>query len=409
MIRRRLPILLFVGIAAALTIAFLAQPKDESHEPEQLQGGPLVQLAPYLRRLGDGPDGEISARTYVDAAMEGVLGSPREVVLEALRSPDAAARYAGLLAVPRYGPPDAALADALGPLLADESTRVRRLAGTACGFLGAEFESVEDALAKAAGDPDADVRTEALATLAKRTTRAAERVPLFRAALDDQDARVRAAAAKGLARVELGQHLAPEAQQRLGRRLAAAMTDASPDVRMYAVMALGRLGPSAAPHVPAALTLLDDESTLVRGTAANALGEIGTDALPAIAAALADAGPQRAASLLWSLRVIGKPALPVLRAALRHDAPSVRVQAALKLWELDEPVEASLVVLAAVLDGSDAAARRLAARGFARMGTAGAEARPALLRHRDDPDEAVRDAVRSALARIDAAAGSPPK
>ncbi len=401
---RRLPLLVFLGLALVLTLVFLAQPEPEV--PAAVEGGPLVQLAPHIRRLEDGPDGELSARTFVEATMDTVAGSPRAVVLEALQAPDWAARYAGLLAVPRYGPPDGALAEALEPLLGDPSARVRRTAATACGFLGVEFAQVEEALAKAATDEAADVRTEAMATLAKRTTDAAGRLSLFRDGLRDDTSAVRAAAAKGLARIELQERLPVEAQAPLGVALARALDDDAPDVRMYAAMALGRLGPAAAPHVPALVARLDDGSTLVRGTVANALGEVGAPAVPAIAAALDGATPAKAASLLWSLRVIGAAGLPVLRTALAHDAASVRVQAALKLWELEEPIEASLRVLGEVLDGSDAEARRLAARGFARMGTAGATARSVLARHSDDADPAVRDAVRSALARIDAA---PPK
>ena len=208
--RRTIPLLVFIAIAVVLTAVFLSQPAPQA--PETIEGGPLVQLAPHLRRLEDGPDGEVSARGFVEVTMEQVVGSPRAVVLEALTAPDAAARYAGVLAVPRYGPPDEALADALRPLLADESVRVRRTAATACGFLGAEFETVEEALARAARDADDGVRAEAMATLAKRTTRAAESLALFHGGLEDGQAPVRAAAAKGLARIELQERL-PGAEQ----------------------------------------------------------------------------------------------------------------------------------------------------------------------------------------------------
>lgn len=399
MTRRWLPAVVFVVLVGGLTAVYVAQPEPVA-PPTPVEGGPLVQLAPHLRGLEDGPDGELSARAYVEATLDRLPGSPRAPILEALRHPDWGARWAGLLAVPRYGPADGQLAVALQPLLSDESVRVRRLAATACGVLGAEYDAVEPALEAAARDEDPGVRAEALATLAGRTARGPVLWTLFAEALGDVHGPARAAAAKGLARIELGDVLPPRVLGRVRRVLRAAMQDELPDVRMYAVMALGRVGPAAAEDVPAMLALLDDGSTLVRGTAANALGEVGEAALPAIGEALRASDGERAASLLWALRLIGTPALPTLRAALEHPSPTLRVQAALKLWELDQPTAPSVAVLIAALEGQDDDAIRLAARGLARMGTAGAAARPVLERMRDHEDEVVRSAVRSALARI---------
>lgn len=406
MSRRALPIIVFVVIVAALTIALWMQPPAPEPAPP---AGPLAALAPHLARLDPGAEGEINARAFVEATMDAVEGSPREPILEALGSEDPNAQWAGLLAVPRYGTPDATLAQALAALLAAENDRNRWLAAAACGFLGAEFPTAEPALERAARDPAPKVRAEALATLAQSSTRLPTLWTLFRDALADEPSAVRAAGAKGLARIELKDHLTPRYIAPLREALGTAMKDESHDVRMYAVMALGRMGSEAAPEVDGIVALLDDESTLVRGTAANALGELGAAALPAIRAALPDAPPQRVSSLLWALRMIGEPALPALRDALKAEQATTRVQAALKLWELEQPPEPSVDVLASALEGDDADARRLAARGFARMGTAGATARSVLARYRDHEDSVVRDAVRSALARIDAAGRKPQK
>lgn len=402
--RYLLPGVVLLVLVAGITIAFLSQPERAEQSgtaAPPMEGGPLVRLAPRLRGLEDGPDGEISARSYVEAVMDGVLGAPRAPILEALRHPDWGARWAGLLAVPRYGPADDDLADALAVLLGGESVRVRRLAATACGFLGPAFPRVEPALERAAHDADEGVRAEALGSLARHTRRASQIWTLFAASLVDEHGPARAAAAKGLARIELQEHLAPRYQDEIRAKLVAACADPLPDVRMYAVMALGRVGARAAPDVPAMLALLDDKSTLVRGTASNALGEIGPAALPAIQAALATARGERAASLLWALKLIGPPALPTIRTLLEHEDATLRVQAALKLWELEQPADATVAALIKALAGQDRDALRLAARGLARMGTAGAVARPALLRLRDHEDEVVRGAVRSALDRIE--------
>ncbi len=398
---RRLPLVVLVLLMGGISAVFLSQDDlAPGGAPAAAAGGPLVNLAPHMRGLPDGPDGEITARAYVDATFEQIVGAPREPILEALGHADWGAQWAGLLAVPNYGPPDAALGAALGPLLSAEVPRVRRLAATAVAFVGEGYDALEPALAEAASDPDAGVRAAALATLARRSPRARELWLLFAKALEDGHGPARAAAAKGLARIELHETLGAAELDDVRTRLRAAMQDAQPDVRMYAVMALGRAGSRAAPDVPAIIALLADESTLVRGTASNALGDVGASALPGIRAALGGAiDPEQASSLLWALRLIGKPALPLLREVLTHTSPTLRVQAALKLWELDEPPEVTVEVLVAALEGTDVVAQRLAARGLGRMGTAGAGGKAALEGVRDHEDEVIRTAARAALAR----------
>lgn len=74
------------------------------------------------------------------------------------------------------------------------------------------------------------------------------------------------------------------------------MSDTDPRVRIVAIEALARMGPTAAPAVPNLIAALDDADLQVRREAARALGEIGpaaADAVPALIKALhsADAPP----------------------------------------------------------------------------------------------------------------------
>ena len=62
-------------------------------------------------------------------------------------------------------------------------------------------------------------------------------------------------------------------------------------VRISALNALGKMGPLAAPHVPAIAALLKDKNSGVRGSAVealSALGELAAPYVPAIAALLKD-------------------------------------------------------------------------------------------------------------------------
>jgi len=365
--------------------------------------GPFEALAPRLRGLGSGRDAEVTARALVDGALARLEGSPRPIILHALRSQDWGAQWGGLLAVARYGPADDDLASGLEAGLTSDVAQVRRTAAQAAAYLDPSgFARIEATLESVAGDPVARVRGPALHTLARRTARRVPLIPLFEAALEDEDDDARTAGAYALAQIELQERLPPSDVARLADRLARMLHDPVTDVVVYAVMALGRAGPQAAGDVPALLTLLDDQRVLVRSQAATALGSIGAPALPAIEAALRDAEGLRIPSLLWALRQIGEPAYPLLVRSLGHPKAVVRVLAAQKLWERDHAVERALDVLIAVLGGTDEDAVRLAARTLARMGTEGARALPALRRRRGHGDEVVRAAVEAAIERLQA-------
>ncbi|MDA1193557.1 MAG: HEAT repeat domain-containing protein [Planctomycetota bacterium] len=400
MSRRALPLVVLAGLLGGLTVLFLVQGGERTEPPAPLVGGPLVSAAAHVVMLDDGPDARLTAQRLVDSVMDAAVGSARAPVLEALRHPHDAARWLGLLAVPRYGPPDEELTAALRPLLTSEAVRVRRLAASAYGYLGEAYHEVEDDLVAAAEDPDAEVRALALATMSSRTRRAATLWPQILPRTADEASAVRAGAAKLLARIELREALAPGDIATVRAALVPLLADEHDEVRMYAVMALGRAGEYAAPDVPTMLRMLADPNALVRGTAANAVGDIGPSALPAIRAVLPSAGPEQAASLLWSLRLIGVAAIPLLREVLARPEATLQVQAALKLWELEEPVEPTVAVLLAALQNEDTDAVRLAARGLARLGTAGAPARDQLQSLLSHQDEVVRSAARAALERI---------
>lgn len=218
------------------------------------------------------------------------------------------------------------------------------------------------------------------------------------------------------------------------------------------LLALGRLGPAAAPAIPDLVELLGNEQ--IASSAARALGLIGPQAevavpllhellshsTAAIAIAVAQAlyridgdvastlltlkrylahesqSKVQAADCTAELGVAAAPLVPQLRALLTDSSPMVRVRAAAALWAVTADTGASLPVLLA--DWEDCPFVRLhAARCIVQMGSTAQAAIPFLQgelarvrRHTYRPngwgshdiveDEALREACAVAVSRI---------
>ncbi|OGR90840.1 MAG: hypothetical protein A3J74_09370 [Elusimicrobia bacterium RIFCSPHIGHO2_02_FULL_57_9] len=88
--------------------------------------------------------------------------------------------------------------------------------------------------------------------------------------------------------------MSPRAAAQAGK-LAAALKDNNPDVRLYAAAALGQVGPHAASAVPALGKALEDPEVAVRAAAADALAKMGANAksaVPALRQAAFGANPE---------------------------------------------------------------------------------------------------------------------
>lgn len=127
------------------------------------------------------------------------------------------------------------------------------------------------------------------------------------------------------------------------------LTHANVQVRMEAVVELGKLGPKAAPAVPAIADRLEsDKDERVRLAAAGVLGQIGPDAkaaVPALIGALKDEGFDVAS---WSATALGKigpgakAAVPELAKMLGSYRSSRSYTAAVALGEIGPDAKAAV-------------------------------------------------------------------
>ncbi len=399
-----------IVLVGTISAVFLLSRRDQPSGGASGDGGPtkadvaaepLTSLAPRVRGLMTGGTDLLTAeartRQWVDAVIDRDRKQPRDVIHAALAHPDWAVNWTGAMAVARYGPAGKELATALVPLLGADNPWVRRAAAQGAAYVGEGFETMVPALRDAALDPEATVREPAVRTLARRSARHLDLLPVFVRALEDENRLVRGAATYGIAQIEIQERLPEEARPKIVAALTRRLDDESSEVRMYAAMAIGRAGTAAAPALEALLGLLDDEHALVRTQASTALGSLDAIAIPVLKDALATDRGERASLLLWSLRLIGDPAVPVIEEATRHPSAVVRVHAAMKLWELERNTESTVDLLIEALASTDKNALYQAASALGRLGPRAVKAVPVLETLREHEEALVRDAVRGAL------------
>ena len=173
---------------------------------------------------------------------------------------------------------------------------------------------------------------------------------------------------------------------------------------------LGKIGPEAAPAVPALVALLKDQDPKVRTEALFALGAIGPKASAAIGpatAALADTDRDVMLTAVYFLQELGpeaKAAAPALQKLLQSKDELVQITGAHALVAVDpaNPENAKLVVpvMTAALKNPLPFIRGEAAMTLGDLGKAAATALPALEAAANDDDEGVRAVAVEAVKKI---------
>jgi HEAT repeat protein len=173
------------------------------------------------------------------------------------------------------------------------------------------------------------------------------------------------------------------------------------NVRYWAAVALGRVGPAAAEAAPALAHALFTSERSVRTRAAAALGQVGQAAVPVLVPALADTATQFWAALTLSrLGPHLRPVVPDLINALDAGSPIARAEVALALGEVGEPIPGAVPGLIRLLAVGDPWLTTRAAIVLGHMGPEARAAIPALeaLAHDANPD--VRARAAESLAAI---------
>ncbi len=326
-------LLLGAGLAIGLVVVAQQAPKEPESAFERAARRAWADL--------EAGQSETFVASAVQARVEASL-PPREAVdarrtmlLEALDTDRPAVQWAALVSLHHYGAPDTPLLGRLVHLAVHPQRRVRVAAATTIGSLRAVDDEGARLLRDAAASESALLAANALRALAR--TRGGERLlPTLLAALGHADVRMRRAAAYGIARIDME----PQPDdgdypfQHVVTPLRTALRDEDREVRAYAAMALGRMGPMAAPAVDELIERIDaEEDANVRSWAATALGSVGRPALAALEAHVSRS--QRVAMGYWALKLVGNEAVPALRRLLDHETPHNRLMAARTLHELD--------------------------------------------------------------------------
>ena len=256
--------------------------------------------------------------------------------------------------------------------------RERAGAAMSLALIGAEArESGPVILDLAKTERDPQVRVALLGALQKIGVKPGEAVPLLVAGIQDDNEPVRHAAINALVLLRAGRDLSLTA-------LTILLKDENATTRQRAARVLGRMGPAAAPAVPALIEAA--RISPADGSIANALAEIGSDALPAVLATLQGAPAPDAERLLSLLRGFGKPAIPVLLEALKHPSPQVRAAAAKALGGMGRDAKSAAEPLFALASDTEAPVRAAALRALVALGASSEKLKPLL-------DTALRDAA----------------
>ena len=398
--RPRLRMWHLIGLVAAAAAFFaVMQYRTGVYDPASAQARRLRSLDPAARLAAVGELGKLGpeARSEIPS------------LLGALNDGDVRvrARAAQVLLFFRSDKPDdehaGYIRSALTAALRDPDPGARHAAAVALAWLRPDPKVAVPALIEAAGDPDHEVRAEAISGLGEFIEDKAAQAAVL-AAIGDDDSLVRFRAIGAL-----GWRPTPERLPTIRAAITPVLKDPNGLVRASAVEILCRNNLVSSPDAPELVAALTDPDPAVRSRAATFLPYRpgSRTVIPALARATTDPDFQVRIGAVGQLRRIGlaaEEALPALRRATEDREDSIRKEAAKAIRSIegkakefrDETLPGALADLAS----PDPDFRRIAAETLARAGPKSARAVPALTRCLDDPDPRVRRAATAALTAI---------
>jgi HEAT repeat protein len=366
---------------------------------------------------------------WVVRCLAGMGPDTAPLLSAALGQTNASVRLAALETLRLQGREVSPASEAVAGLLRAEPPKVRARALAALLATTSRTATLLPHIQAAIRDADSSVRAAATAAVGELGAEGESCVPLLIEALGDPELPVRLNSAKALG--GLGEKAGPAADA-----LTAQLAQRDPAYRVAVIDALGRIGPAAAPGAtPVLVETVESGPVEQRLAALRALGEFGAKAQGAgssVCALASHSTPEiRAAALRAASRIVTEPdaVLPLLSTGLEDPEPAVRLASAEAAGRFGEKAQEqaprlfemlqrkaeraaaldslrqikskSVPLYVGALSNEDASVRLFACESLGGLGSAAAEAVPALRKALNDSSGAVRRQARSALRAIE--------
>lgn len=316
-------------------------------------------------------------------------------------------RYAAVYALGTIGTNDAVDKELRGWMKGDDAF-LRVVSAWALGRNNPDNKKIlGDAVAvivKGFESDDVDVRRAAARAMVEFDVDRETVAPLLVKALQDEDETVVANAIAALSA------FGPRALQHIGDGLA------NKELRHYAVMLIGRMGPEATSAVPALVDAIGkagntpEEIEFVREAqlALSAIGSGAKAAVPTLIKAVGSEHDEISASACYALGKMGeaaRAAIPALQRAEDNESLVVRATSVFALWQIQPGRPArrlkATALLVKALDDDRVLVRAGASRMLGELGTVGATAKARLKEVSENDDaELVRQAATEALKNL---------
>jgi HEAT repeat protein len=359
--------------------------------------GAEVHLAvPVLGRAMDDTDPAVRARALEGLSRLGEAAVPD--LIEAVKNPTGIRCWA-CEALADIGPKAKAAVPALIDRSRDSNADARREALLALGEIGPDAVAAVPRLREAVGDRDSTVALAAIYALGRMGDAAHDAEPLLIAKARSDQPLAKVIACWALARVR---GATSEATTQAIPVLAEAMRSRESAVRTAASRAILDLRPAPGPMIAALEKTMEGADPALMAVALDVLAQYGRVALPGLEAALKQPALQaRTALVLRRMGPAAAPAVPALSEALAEARPTARREILFALAAIGPAARPAVPSLVRLLAKPDAETQYAAVYAVGRIGPAAIEAKPLLEKGLSSGDELIRTACVWALARID--------